>query len=58
MGIATITFQDEDGDTVGFTLNFEGTFDENSEAHRTALEIAEAVAEQSGIPLTRIDNVN
>lgn len=57
MAIATITFQDEEGGTVGFALNFEGTYDEDSEAHRTALEIAEAVAEQSGIPLTRIDNV-
>ncbi len=57
MSIATITFQDEDGDTVGFTLNFEGTFNADSEAHRTALEIAEAVAEQSGIPLTRINDV-
>lgn len=57
MATATITFQDEEGGTVGFALNFEGSFDENSEAHQTALAIAETVAEQSGIPLTRIDNV-
>jgi hypothetical protein len=50
MKSARIIITDE-GDSISFEVDFNGTFDGNSEAHNAALAIAETVAEQAGAPL-------
>lgn len=50
MKSASIIITDE-GDSITFEVDFNGTFDDTSEAHNAALAIAETVAEQAGAPL-------
>ena len=52
---AIIISQDDEG--ISLKVDFNGTYDDDCEAHRMALAIAQAVAEQSGSELETIQNV-
>jgi hypothetical protein len=47
----------QEGEDLSLKVDFNGTYDEDCEAHTMALAIAQAVAEQSGSELEVIKNV-